>query len=327
MIGPVQAGLTAIAWLVAAAWWTAPQLSTVAVDWQWSAWIPDWAWLIGVAGCGLPAMLLIPWSGSGRMVRLVLTLAAFAGPLRGVALRDVGWGGASPDPRVRIVFLNAQSPSEPDAATDIGSIEALDPDLVLVANPGWIAPTWRAMTAARRDAGEPGVWTIRWRSPVMAASMAGACSLRTLVADGEIRVVRVGLPESLAARLGRTHVVVVDLPSDPELDREAVADRLLAGLEKIEAGPLDRHGLVLGDFNMTPRTPALVRLRGGLRDLVSESGSGWTATWPRDRPLLRIDQVLGDVPNGVRIETFDPGAGGHLGFVIDLPVAAAGAEP
>jgi hypothetical protein len=50
---------------------------------------------------------------------------------------------------------------------------------------------------------------------------------------------------------------------------------------------------------------------------VSERGRGWTATWPRERPVLRIDQVMGRCDGEIGIATFDPGIGGHRGFVID----------
>jgi hypothetical protein len=324
VIGLVQTVLAGTAWLLAVGWWVAPKVSTIGVDWQWLAWIPDWGWLIGVGVSAFLAAAMAGWSPSRRPLRLLCSLAAIVGPLGGFVSRDFGWCGAEPTPRVRLVFLNAQSPAEPAARHCIAAIEGLDPDLVVVSNPGWMAPIWRALEGERRTAGQAGDWTIQWRSPVLTASPLGACSLRTLVADGEIRAVAVGLPAPLAQRFGRSHLVVVDLPSDPRLDREAIVNRLMDGLNRAGVGPLDRQGLVVGDFNMTPRTPAMVRLRGSMADLVSEAGCGWTATWPRERPLLRIDQVLGDPQEGCRIETFDPGVGGHRGFVIDLPIGGEG---
>jgi hypothetical protein len=322
-VGFVQVVLAALAGALAVGWWLAPAASGIGADWQWLAWIPDWAWLLATAVPVIGAGFLVAWIPSRRMWRLGLPLLAIVGPLLGFLSRDFGWAGTFSEPRVRVVYLNAQSPSEADAARDLESIRRLDPDLVVVLNPGWIAPVWRKHQSERPDPGQTDAWSIQWRSPIMAASSSGGCSLRTVLADGEIRVMSVGLPSTLAGRIGVESLLVVDLPSDPGIDRETVADRLDAGLAKAKFGRLDGSRLVLGDFNMTPRTPALDRLRGGLRDLVSECGHGWTATWPRQRPLLRIDQVFGSIDGDVRIETFDPGIGGHRGYVIDLPVLAS----
>jgi hypothetical protein len=303
-----HAVLGVAAWGLTIGWWLAPWVSRSGVDWQWAAWIPDWVWLIGVGVAGIAAALVSLWSSPRRLWPVAWPLLAVIGPLSGFLSRDIGWSGEVPAPRIRLVFLNAQSPSEDDAVEVLRSIRALNPDLAIVLNPGWIAPVWRR---------EPQDWSIQWRSPVMTASREGASSLRTIVADDDIRVVSVGLPEDLSLRLGASSLLVVDLPSDPVLDRERIADRLEAGLSKAGEGRLDRHELVVGDFNMTPRTPALSRLRGTLSDLVSERGRGWTATWPRERPVLRIDQVMGRCDGEIGIATFDPGIGGHRGFVID----------
>ena len=319
-IGLVQLVLAGAAWLLAIGRLAAPRLSMVRIEWQPLAWVPDWAWLIAVGVSGIAGALLAIGAPSRRGIRAIVCLAAIIGPASGVLRHDFGWSGAGPDPRLRVVFLNAQSPSEPEAAIALDAILGRRPDLVVVVNPGWIAPVWRRRLADPGDGTRgPGEWSVQWRSPVLVASPFGGCRLRTLVAAGDVRAVGVGLPASLADRLGWSGLLVVDLPSDPDLDREVVADRLLDGLATAGVDLADQ-GLVLGDFNMTPRTPALGRLRSGLRDLVSDHGAGWTATWPRERPLLRIDQVLGDLDGDIRIETFDPGAGGHRGFVIDLPI-------
>ncbi len=321
-----QWGLAAAGWVLAVGWWSAPWLSSRQVDWQWLAWIPDWAWLILVGLCVVPGTVLARWTGGRRRLRIAVTLAALVGPAVGVASRDVGWRGVPPEAGLRVVFLNAQSPSESDAGQVVDAIERTDPDLVVVLNPGWMASVWRSRGEGRDPGESRADWTIQWRSPVLVASRDGECSLRTIVADEEIRVVRIGLPAPIMERLDRTHMAVVDLPSDPARDRNRIAERLQDALAARGFEGLDTHGLVLGDFNMTPRTPALVRLRGRLADLVSDAGWGWTATWPRERPLLRIDQVWGDVEGDVRVATFDPGVGGHRGFVIDLPASAGGAD-
>ena len=124
-------------------------------------------------------------------------------------------------------------------------------------------------------------------------------------------------------------MLLVDLPSDPGIDRDWVVDSLLAMLAKRGIDGIEDFQFVMGDFNMTPRTPALDRLRGELVDLVSETGHGWLGTWPRAWPALRIDQVFAASSAGTRIHTFDPEVGGHRGFLIEVsvqPDAAAGGD-
>ncbi len=322
-LGLASLTLTGAAWLAAIGWASAPSVSRLDPRWQSLAWIPDWAWLLGAAIPGVLAALFVIGVPSKRLVRAGVAVLAMSGPLWGTLSRDVGWPGAAPEPRVRLVYLNAQSPSEPSAVVDIEAIASLDPDLVLVLNPGAIAPVWRRLLEETPAVEGGESWWIRWIDPVMAASPHGDCSIRTAASGRDVRAVSVSLPERIADRLGIATVLMVDLPSDPELDREMVADRLEESLRGRGSPALDSHDLVIGDFNMTPRTPAMVRLRGDLDDLVSGGGEGWLATWPRGGPLLRIDQVLGHLDGDVRIRTFDPGSGEHLGYVIDLPVAKA----
>ncbi len=319
LAGGVSTILLVLSWCLVVGWWLAPSGSRLAGRLQPLAWIPDWAWLLGVAGPASAAAIVSCRAATLRRLRLAMAAAALIGPGLGVLGREYGVRGPLPAPFVRVLFLNAQSSPATQAEGEVAMFEALDPDLVIIANPGWLAPTWRRSAQEASIDGRPR-WFIHWRNPVLAASPHGACVIRTVMAVDDIRVVSVEPPPTLAARLGIDRILVVDLPSDPGIDREAVVDRLEAGLAKSDVATLDSAGLVLGDFNMTPRTPALIRVRGRLRDLVSEGARGWMGTWPRERPVLRIDQVFGDVRRNVRIETFDPGWGGHRGFVIDIDV-------
>lgn len=312
-----------IAWLGAASWWLAPSVSRVGPGWQAAAWIPDWAWaglVLLPAALGLGLSCLLP---RRRLIGAVIAIAAVVPPVAGTFRRDLGWSGDPPSPAIRIVYLNAQDPPAQRVEAQLDALLGLDADLVVVVNPGWIPPAWRRRVQGEGE-GEGGEqadaepWSVQWRSPVMVASPHGPSVLRTLVAKDGVRAVRLEPPPVIAERLGSRPILIVDLPSDPALDRDVIADTLLTGLNRADVDGLAEFGLVLGDFNMTPRTPAFARLRGPLDDLVSTRGRGWTATWPRERPLLRIDQVLGRSEPASSIRTFDPGWGGHRGFVMEL---------
>jgi hypothetical protein len=305
------------AWLMASAWWLAPSVSEWGGRLQWLSWIPDAVWLVATLLPAVVAGVLACRTSSHWRLRVLLAGLPIVGPAGGVLSREYGWTPPIAGPQVRLIFLNAQDPPASPARIAVARLEALSPDLVVVSNPGWMASVWREAHVETSD-GEGDAWSVQWRTPVMTASRHGACVLRTrLIADG-IRVMLIELPPRLAARIGVDRLMLIDLPSDPDLDRDRIMDRLLGGLQLSALDGLKDVGLVIGDFNMTPRTPALVRGRGSLRDLVSEEGDGWTATWPRLRPILRIDQIFGAVTQEVRVRTFDPGWGGHRGFIIDI---------
>lgn len=324
----VRAALPGFAWatiaassLISLGWWMAPSLSSRRVEWQWLAWIPDWAWAAATVPPALLGLLLAARLARGRWVAAAIAIAAVALPLVGVFDRDVGWTPAAEGPVVRVAFLNAQSPDERDSGLVLDALLELEADYLVVVNPGWIAREWRRRVS---DAELP-AWSVQWLSPVLLASRAGPSAVRTIaVADG-IRAVSIrppvdsGLP--LVPSGGPGSILVVDLPSDPTIDRDDVADSLLASLAKRGFDGLDDFQLVLGDFNMTPRTPALRRLRGDLVDLVSERGDGWLGTWPRERPALRIDQAFAASAADTRVRVFDPGIGGHRGLLIEFPAA------
>lgn len=50
--------------------------------------------------------------------------------------------------------------------------------------------------------------------------------------------------------------------------------------------------LVVGDFNSTRHQWAYRHIAQGLQNGVQEQGSGWSATYPVGRPLVRIDHIL-----------------------------------
>lgn len=318
--GPVlsQRAVLFAAWVGTLTWALAPVLSRARPGWQFLAWIPDTAWLAVIALPAFTALGLSPWLRRRRLAWGLLSFMAMVPPAVGALARDVGWADRPSGPTIRIAYLNAQTPLATTASGLMDRLLSLDPDLIVVLNPGRIPRELRARVD-ERDGPEEG-WSIQWRNPVMAASKWGSSRLRTIPIDETISVVELGLPRELASMVGVDRMLVIDLPSDPSLDRDEVADRLDRGLSEAGIDGLDAYGLVLGDFNMPPRTPALGELRGTMVDLIAENGSGWLATWPRQRPFLRIDHVLGTVDGPIAASTFDPGNGGHLGYLLEFGV-------
>lgn len=316
-VGPVT---LATEWLLLILWMVGPAASEWHHRLQPLVWVPDWVWLGAIAPLGLAGLLAaIARSGSiaVRSARAVLAILPIALVADGVLERD--WRPLGPSPRddaSRLVFVNANHPPQEKAAEVVDSILALDPEVVVVTNPGWLASAWRTR-AASEVAGTP--WRVRWVNPVMVATRGGGASLRTVVRAGEVAAVWARFDAGTTDRLGVEEILVVDLPSDQTVDRGGLVDELAESIEQDARSSGRRPRLVLGDLNLTPRTPALDRLVPGMKDVFSRYGAGWSATWPRTLPVVRIDFVLAaeDVPvRGVR--TFDPGAGNHRGIVIEL---------
>ena len=309
-------------------WWVAPWVSTARPSVQGMVWIPEWLWFLAM----LPgAVILVAMSLrlASRRIGACWVLVAVLPLLivgRGVWNRE--WHPVRPpgsEEAARIVFLNANHPSRATRGDMLDAIQAHEPDLMLVVNPGWLAPMLRAWVQdEREDAEGPESqrrddWTVRWIEPLMVASPHGNVSIRTLAMRDGIRAMRLILSEPVAEALGMSNVLVVDLPSDPNRNRTDILRRLADVLEKHR----DENGLevdlLVGDFNTTPRTIGIDRVWPGLMDLFPESGSGWGATWPRERPLIRIDLALAsEQVDSNRLSTFDPGGGGHRGLVIEI---------
>ena len=70
--------------------------------------------------------------------------------------------------------------------------------------------------------------------------------------------------------------------------RRAQQARLIRRQIERESHPV----IVVGDFNSTPHQWAYRHIAQGLQSAATQRIAGWTATFPAERPLVRIDHVL-----------------------------------
>ena len=289
---------------------------------QMLAWIPEWASALAIVALGL--IVAACWrTRRARVATLCLFLLLLTGPLVGSSVREFRWFAGAGDRRgdVRVVFLNAQDPTAVDSRRLWTEIADLEPDVLLIANPGFIAPEWRRM-----DAPDAVFTSMKWLSPFLVAVRHGDVSLRTMSRRDEVRAIAIEFepdsdPHVAEGGGGLRRIAVVDMPSDWARPRGVLMTRLLEAIAKYEARTSPGFDLVVGDFNTTPRSPSRRVLGAAYRDGFEMVGAGWGATWPRRWPMLRIDAVFVNQDRQVSIEsvrTFDPGQGGHLGLVIDL---------
>lgn len=309
--------------LLFAGWAAAPGLAAAWPRIQAIVWISEWMWFIAMLPMAIGLVIIgirtkIRWRGFAWIVAGVVPLAIVgAGSLK----RE--W---RPWPRAtsgtsRIVFLCAQDPPKAHAGQVLDSIEACNPDLVIVVNPGWIAPTWRSRTADSMSKQPDGTkaWQIRWVNPIMVASRHGNVSVRTIARSEGITIMRIGMTGEAASDLGFSDIVAVDLPSDPLRSRADVLDQLAGLLETQRQEGNLRSDLLVGDFNTTPRTLGVEEAWAGHVDLFALAGTGWGGTWPRETPMFRIDMALGPKELDARsVSTFDPGWGGHRGLIVEV---------
>jgi hypothetical protein len=304
-----------VAWLLAVAWLLSPSASTAGGRWQYVVWIPDWVWLALVGFCSVLALTIVTMGRRPRSRGLALAAGlALIGPLWGTLHRDVGLPSRASLGDATVLFLNSQDPGSRVVDAMVDQLVAMDADVAVIVNPGWIPITWRAVESAH-----PTGRFLRRVGRFFVVSRTAIRSMRRIVAKGEIQAMEITLETEDGALLPRT-IVVVDLPSDLAVHRSESLRNLAAGISTAFGSAEEarsRIDLLVGDLNTTPRTPELGLIIPGFNDVFTKVGRGWGGTWPRDRGWLRIDFALAPqdrVPASV--ETFDPGGGGHRGLVI-----------
>ena len=323
MSGVLKGVLLIVLGLLFGGWAAAPDLAATWPRIQAIVWISEWMWFLAMLPVAIGVVIIgIRTQTRGRgFVLIVAGVVPLAIVGAGSLQREWRpWSRATPG-IARIVFLCAQDPPKPHAGQVLDSIEACNPDLVIVVNPGWLAPTWRSRIAESTSMRSNGTdaWQIRWVNPIMVASRHGNVSVRTITRHQGITIMRVGITGEAASDLGLSDIVVVDLPSDPSRSRVDVLKQLKDLLETQRNQGNQRCDMLVGDFNTTPRTLGIEEAWPGHVDLFAVEGAGWGGTWPRETPMFRIDIALGPKELDARsVWTFDPGWGGHRGLVVEV---------
>ena len=314
-IRPLAVWPILVAWILVFGWWISPLVSGVGGRWQYVVWLPDWVWLVLVGFCSALALLMVTTGHRPRSRGLAFAaVLAVLGPLWGTLHRDVGLSGQPALGDATVLFLNPQDPGEQIVEALVDELVAMDADVAVIVNPGWIPVTWRAVESA-----QPTGRFFRNIGGVFVVSRTAIHSMRRIVARGEIQAMEITLGMKVGSLLPRK-IVVADLPSDLTVNRAESLRMLAAGIaadvgsDAESSSPID---LLLGDLNTTPRSPGLEQIIPGFVDAFTSVGRGWGGTWPRDRGWLRIDFALAPLDRMPEsVVTFDPGTGGHRGLVV-----------
>ncbi|MAJ46140.1 MAG: hypothetical protein CBC35_02425 [Planctomycetes bacterium TMED75] len=301
------------------------------------------AWLVGDTSLWwqrlswIPAILLVPplllalvlsiWMDGrwGRALRAALWLGLLFS-VAWVSGVDFGMFRARPAQAgdLELVHWNAGSRWGLEVtAPVVNDFRALDPDLLIITNPGTMS--WSGTT---RTFSESWPHTARnYATHVLSRFPIQTC--RVILASAGCQVVLIEL--ELQGRLLR--IWTVDLPSDPTLVRGTLFANLAARLDSLQLDPPD---LVLGDFNVPRNSLSLQRTFSSMQNAFDLVGVGWHGTWPARLPLWQLDQVLlSDRVEGIRYQVFPTSQGAHrmqqaiirLGKSADGPVAYSGSAP
>ncbi|MCC7397031.1 MAG: endonuclease/exonuclease/phosphatase family protein [Planctomycetes bacterium] len=253
-------------------------------------WVGDLlANLVAQALCGLLLALLL--LAAVRRLRAAALAAAFAAVAASHVLPT--WWCATPaattsPPALRLLTLNLLREND-DYAAALAAIHDAAPDVIFCSEvtPAWLTQLEAALAGGyphrvhRADPGWFGV-ALYSRLPLEAATVlplafewAPAIRATVRAPGGPVGVLGVHTPRPGNAR--RNH------------ERDLALAAIPAALS-----PLPRHHVVLGDFNASPWTPAMVDLLAatGLRRI---SASPLGTTWPAKLPAplrIAIDHVL-----------------------------------
>ncbi len=283
----VAAILLATACLIAG--WIVP--TTVVV--QWMAWAPR-ALVIAAALAGVAASM-----GRWRLVGTsILAVSLVQSWSTTAAWRPV----PSLDGAISIMHVNARHPGRM-AADWARALTGLDADVIVVTECGRLAGT--GLDEAWRSEGR----SVIQRGNAMVASRLACDVARSLGVGSGVQATWFRLQ---LAPVGTMDLVAVDLPSSASECRTPALESLHQALALEGANP----DVIVGDFNTTPIAPQRVLLPDGV-EAFSVAGSGCGSTFPREWPLVRIDQTLvGAAWQPIRAETFDPGLGAHRGQLV-----------
>lgn len=285
------------------------QLITDRIGWLQFAWWTPRTLLAGASLAGF--VLLLALSLAIRTQRVHARWAAkwaIAALAIGLLVSRHEWGlpRDRPTGAVRIAFWNACYADRGEATKSVDFLLSLDADALIVTDPGFAFTEGGAERL--RDAGytivQPGKFTLLSRGAVTLATPVFAARGRAL---SEIELVTPEGPVSIDA---------VDLPSEPTLPRVMTARSFVAAVGTRTRPPAD---LVVGDFNITRGSASMSIVAPGAVESFASAGTGWGGTYPRERPIVGIDQILVRDPwRALRAEVVDPGFGRHRGIVADI---------
>ncbi|MDA0803334.1 MAG: hypothetical protein O2819_06210 [Planctomycetota bacterium] len=208
---------------------------------------------------------------------------------------------------ISIAHVNARHPGR--AADEWAvALRGVDADIIVVTECGQLARTaldeqWRE---AGREVAAQGNTLVGSRWPcVTARALPVAPPARASLFQFQRRGLLGEEPFTLVA---------VDLPSSWRDLRTDAIEGVARAIQSEGIVP----DLIIGDFNTSPGAPRRILVPEGAEAFAS-AGNGIGATFPREFPLLRIDQALVVDPSRVlRCETFDPGIGAHRGQLVWL---------
>lgn len=281
--------------LMVASWFVGDR----SVWWQMLSWIPAIV-MVPVLGVGAALAFMVGgWFGKWLRASLFIGFLFMLSWVCGV---DYGLFRARPVEPTDHVLVHWNAGSLWGLAPTDGLVEdlaVLDPDLLVVTNPG--SKLWtRATTEYQRS------WEYVARNHgalVMSRLPISAC--RVILAAKGVIVVRIVVEFQERS----VTIWAVDLPSEPGLVRSTVFADLRRRLGSLELEPPD---IVLGDFNVPRNSRALHEMFPQMRNAFDQVGVGWHGTWPSEFPLWQLDQVLlGPEVEGVRYQIFPSSHGAH----------------
>lgn len=241
---------------------------------------------------------------------------------------------------LRVLFWNSAALLQADYETWLNAVPS---DLAIVANPTW----GKSFSPAAERYGRPWFipaqrFVIFSRYPVLRygyTDLGLHGRQQVPMGNGVLEAPRGGVDPGHAlwmeldtnAALGRPIVVwVIDLPSDQNLSRRLAAEQAARAMQAWEGPALVPDGrggiqgnepasgfptpdLVIGDFNSPRGSYSLTLLGPDLTNAYDQAGAGYVATYPRQFPLLHIDQAFtGPTLRATDYRIIDPGRGRHL---------------
>lgn len=263
---------------------------------QWASWSPPLLTMLFAASA---CIVLQRWA---RFIGVVVLATSIVQCWE----TTLAWRPSAPSSAagVSILHVNARHPGR--SADDWArALAGADADIIVVTECGWLAGT--ELARAWREEGR----SLVVRSNVLVASR-WRCESAVVVPSGAES--RAALFHLLHPADGRQlRVCAVDLPSGLTALRLPALEHLREGLSSVAPDP----DVIIGDFNTTPPAPA--RTLGLRAEAFDAAGCGIGATYPREFPLVRIDQCLVNSEwTVVSATTVDLGIGAHRAQLIEL---------